>query len=229
MSTTNFREACTTYRYLLDRGFTDKASIILVGDRHRLTKTERNCLYRGVTSQLVGSRRQGKIVPPPRVRQASLAIDWYNVLITVESRLRGLPVFLAEDGVVRDASATHGSYRPSHITAQAMDALVSTLATLWPSRVVAWLDSPIAFSGEMARDLRSRLLGLPFPCEVSLALSADYPLKAFAGIVATSDSVLLDKAESVCDLARIVLVTAWGFSPPPVQDLFPSSPGEPGR
>jgi hypothetical protein len=79
----------------------------------------------------------------------------------------------------------------------------------------------------MAQELRARLAGLPFPAEVTLAPSADFPLKASPGIVASSDSAVLDGCRRAIDLARAVLEERFGFSPPVVHDLFPESRGSP--
>ena len=48
----------------------------------------------------------------------------------------------------------------------------------------------------MAEDVRSRLAALSCPVEVALAQSADYPLKTSPGIVASSDSAVLDKCRA---------------------------------
>jgi hypothetical protein len=225
MSTNYFQDACDTYRYLRNRGYPEKASLKLVADRHRLSRLERNCLFRSIVIDDTASRRRKKVLFA--VSGKPLAIDWYNVLITVESYLCGRQVFLADDGVIRDASATHGSYRSTHITGRAMTAIVDALCRLLPTRVDAWLDAPIAYSGEMADELRGRLAVLPCPASVKLAQSADYPLKTYPGVVATSDSVLLDSAQEIFDLARRVLEDGFGFIPRPVLALFPASAGEP--
>ena len=173
--------------------------------------------------------RREKIVAPEAAAGQAMGVDWYNVLITVESYLRGQVLFVADDGMVRDASATHGSYRTASLTDRAMDDIVREIARLRPSRVDAYLDMPIAFSGRMAADLRARLAALPCASEVALVPSADYPLKAYEGIVASSDSAVLDSCTLVLDLARTVLAVRFGFNPPAVHDLFPGSPGSPPR
>ena len=221
MSTIFFTEACTTYKYLIEKGYPEKATLKLIGDRHGLSRVERNCIFRGVMRGSVAEKRKTKIIAEAEAMDQLIAIDWYNVLITVESYLKGLTLFIAEDGVVRDASATHGSYRRTPLTDKAMEEIVGVMAALRPSRVEAYLDAPIAFSGLMAEILREKLQGLPCPSEVSLARSADYPLKNSRGIVATSDSVILDGAERVLDLARCVLHRQFGFTPPQLSGLFP--------
>ena len=225
MSTNNFAEACATYRLLREKGYPEKATLNLVGDRHSLSRIQRNCLFRGVIPTATAARRRLKIVGRDEAAGQPVALDWYNILITVESYLQGRVLYVADDGVVRDASETHGSYRTGPLTPRAMEEIVAEIARLRPSRIDAFLDMPIAFSGLMAEDLRSRLADLSCPCEVSLAQSADYPLKASAGIVATSDSTLLDKCSRALDLAAAVLAARFSFHPPAVHELFAEPPG----
>lgn len=229
MSTNFFTEACNEYKYLREKGYPEKATLKLVGDKHRLTQVQRNSMFRGIVIAALAQPRQRKIILPADVPGSSLGIDWYNVLITVESYLRGSPIFICEDGIVRDSSATHGSYRSSELTAQALVKIVGELTILAPSRIDVFLDAPIAFSGLMAEEIRRRLDELPCSVLVSLAQSADYPLKAYDGIVASSDSVILDCAPRVADLPRWVLDHGFQFTPPALRDLFPSSPSVPSR
>ncbi len=126
----NFANAVKDYRYLENRAFPDKAALKLVGDRYELTKIQRNMLFRGVVSRSDSIERLGKLVERAQFRQYPLAIDWYNVLITIESYLKGLPVFLADDGVLRDATGMHGSYRMGKVTEQAFDVLIRSLREL---------------------------------------------------------------------------------------------------
>jgi hypothetical protein len=227
MSTNSFQSACDTYRYLRNKGYPEKASLKLIADAHRLSKLERNCMFMGIVADDTASRRRRKVLSS--VAGKPLAIDWYNVLITVESYLGGRCVFLADDGVIRDASAAHGSFRVTDITTQAMASIAGELELLMPVRIDAWLDAPIAYSGLMAHELRGRFLALPFPASVELAQSADYPLKTYPGVLATSDSVLLDSAQEVFDLARCVLERRYNFIPRPILDLFPPSSEAPPR
>jgi hypothetical protein len=222
----SFPEALQDYRFLKNRGYPEKAALKLVGDRWRLDGSERNCLFRGVFAEADCRARRRKLVPPGTVREQALGVDWYNVLITVESYLKGYPVFLADDGVLRDSSGVHGSYRPGKVTEAALRSILAALSLLAPSRLELFLDSPISFSGEMAEDLRRRA---PVPIEVTVSPSADYPLKSFPGVVATSDSSIIDRAgvQRVVDLARFVLENGYGARVPDMGGVFtpPTAPG----
>lgn len=216
--------ACAEYRYLREKGYPEKATLKLVGDRHRLTRAQRNSMFRGIVVEALAGPRQRKIVLPADVLGNSLGIDWYNVLITVESYLRGSPVFISDDGIVRDSSATHGSFHSSELTARALLEIIGELKIMAPSRIDVFLDAPIAFSGLMAEEVRRKLEEIPCPTLVSVAHSADYPLKSYDGVVASSDSVILDSASRVIDLPRSVLQRSFQFIPPLLHDLYPFSP-----
>ncbi|HTP60062.1 MAG TPA: DUF5616 domain-containing protein, partial [Spirochaetia bacterium] len=192
--------------------------------RYRLSRTERNTLFRGVISGDIAAARKKKLLSPDRLRDRELGIDWYNVLITVESFLKGFPLFISDDGVTRDSSATHGSFRRTAVTDRALDAMMRALGALSVRRVDAFLDSPIAFSGLMAEETRARLSMLSIPFLVTLEHTADYPLKTYSGVVASSDSVILDSVDNVFDLPRFVVQTSFGVTPPDLAGLPASFP-----
>lgn len=216
----DFSAAIADYRYLRERGYPAQATLKLVGDHHGLAARERNLLFRGVLPPAQALARQAKLVPPGGLSTRALGVDWYNVLITVESYLKGVAVFLADDGVVRDAAAVHGSYRASPVTEQATAVVLEALREMAPARADFYLDAPVAFSGDMAAALRARLESLPFPVSVEVAESPDYFLKGYPGIVASSDSAILDRAGDILDLARHALRSAFGFEPPGLADLM---------
>ena len=218
----SFQDAIEDYRYLKNRGYPDKAALKLVSDHHRLNSVLRNCLFRAIFSYSDCENRKAKLITAGDIEGHVLGVDWYNVLITVESYLKGFPVFISDDGLVRDSSGVHGSYKPGKTTERAIDEILSRITALKPSRIELFLDSPISFSGDMAEELRGRLSRIPsIPYSVSVFPSADYPLKSFDGIVATSDSSIIDRdqVQQVFDLARHAVETSFGAQIPAVQML----------
>jgi len=214
----NIKIAVENYRYLKNREFPDKASLKLVGDRYRLSRIERNCLFRGVVSLSESERRKTKLVRAGDVKDQALGIDWYNVIITVESYLKGMPVFLSDDGILRDATGVHGSYRSGKVTERAMPSVLDSITALEPQRVDIYLDAPVSFSGSMAADLRDRIADRSH-WDVTVARSPDYVLKSYRGIVASSDSIIIDQAERIVDLPRFVLESRYSFEPPDLLSL----------
>ena len=154
MSTNYFSDACGDFKYLRERGYPEKATLKLVGDRYGLSRVQRNCLFRGIIVGRLADVRRRKIASAQEARGASIGIDWYNVLITVESYLKGVALFISDDGVVRDSSAIHGSYRWTEVTERAVHEIMETLRDMQPGRLDTFLDAPIAFSGAMAEEDR---------------------------------------------------------------------------
>ena len=221
----NFQSAIDDYRFLKNKGYPGKAALKIVGDRYRLSGMARNCLFRAVIADEDCRKRRQKLTSAPVLKGESLGVDWYNVLITVESYLKGLPVFLSDDGVLRDSAGIHGSYRRGRITTLAIEKILEGIEQLGLCEVDMFLDSPISFSGKMAEELREclkDLLAIPFT--VTVILSADYPLKSFIGAVATSDSIIMDKEEvkKIFDLAKFVLERSFQFIALRLDQLHPA-------
>lgn len=210
----DFVQAIADYRYLRERDYSPRAALKLVGDHHELSARERNLLFRGVLPRALAGARAARLVSAADAAGRCIGVDWYNVLITVESYLKGIAVFVADDGLVRDAAAVHGSYRSGLITDQAIGVVVEAMRKLSPARADLLVDAPVAFSGQMAAALRDRLRGLPFASRVEVVESPDYALKGYCGVVASSDSAIIDRAAKVLDLARFALHEAFGFEPP---------------
>ncbi|NOY09532.1 MAG: DUF434 domain-containing protein [Spirochaetes bacterium] len=216
----DFHKAVCDYRFLLERGYPGKASLKLIGDRYRLSKIRRNCLFRGVVDSGTAFSRKRKIVPLKKAEAVAVGVDWYNTLITVESYLKGCTLFIADDGIVRDSAGIHGSYRESRVTEKAVNEIIKHLVNLKPDRLDIFIDSPVSYSGVMGEKIRSKLENaVKGKYSVQLVPSADYPLKRYRGIVASSDSVILDSAAAVIDLPRFILEYCFNYIPPAVENL----------
>lgn len=166
-----------------------------------MDRLHRNLLHRGIFSQKESSRRRHKLLSVQDIKSANLAIDGYNVVITIESALRGLPLIEANDGVVRDVAEVSSQYKVSETTNQALEILFDLLWHLRPANTLILLDAPISFSGTFASKLREMMKDRQM---VGDALAVKVPeryLIGFEGIVATSDSALIDQSEKVVDLA----------------------------
>lgn len=214
------KEAIEDYRYLLNKNYPQKALLKLVGDRYRLSRGERNCLFRGVGKTSESLSRCRKIVNSSEISHSSLGIDWYNVLITVDSYLKGYPLFIADDGIIRDSSGVHGSFHVKKTTERAIKEIITCIEMLKAENTEVYLDSPISHSGDMAYLLREKCTkALTIPFNIKVVPSADYFLKNYKGIIASSDSIICDNVKHIFDLARYVLFTRFQFIPPKLEEL----------
>lgn len=199
------------YRYLLDRGYPGASTLALVGNRYRLDARERMILMRGVLdaerSRANAAKRLGSLEPG-----ASLCVDGYNVLFTLWNYMRGAPLFVATDGLLRDAGASHGRFSGTNGFERALELFAEWIGAFELGSLTVALDAPVSFSAMHAAALRDRLGELCLSVEVMVAASADPVVAAFDGdAIASSDSALVASSRAPAfDLARAVLERAFG-------------------
>ncbi len=199
------REASRDFRYLLNRGYPRKRSLELVGNRYQLSSDERHLLHRGVFSEEDSKRRRSKKIPLSRLRGKKLAIDGYNVLITLEAGLSGRPLILGDDGFIRDISGLSGKYRRSEKTVEALSLILDALKKGRPEYTLFLFDSPISKSGDLAREIRIRMEQEGISGCAQAVRVPEKILNRFSGVVATSDTAILDQVERAVDLAGYIL------------------------
>jgi len=198
------REAVEDLRYLLGRGYGRISAVKFVGDKYVLDKSQRLLLYRGVYPPEGASDHQRKIVAPTDIVQSALSIDGFNVLWTVDGALKGRPLFLCDDGFVRDISAIHGSITQGDIL-KPLELIIVVLKELNPKNVHFVFDRLISRSGEISRDVKRLLSSTSLKGDASTATSADFEVLRKGEIVATSDSIIIEKASRAFDLAAYVI------------------------
>lgn len=207
----DFAQAARDYRLLLDKGYPVNASIKLVGDRYRLDKALRMVLFRGVLDGSASARNEARVLST-LPSGSHIALDGYNVLFTLTNYLRGHPVFISTDGLLRDAGGAHGRVADSDQFLSAIDRLCRSLARLSVARATVYLDSPVPKSALHAEALRKALNDSGLKGEVYIAPSADkFLIDCRIDAIATSDSAIVAKAAApVFDLARCILESEFG-------------------
>lgn len=209
--------AIRDYRLLLDRGYPVKATLKLVGDRYRLAREARTILFRGIADGRKSGLIQERIITA-LPEEPSLAVDVYNVLYTLVNYRKGRPLFIATDGLLRDAGGLHGRIPDGGALDEALRLLTAALAALKPSRLALYLDAPVSGSGDLASQLRRlcRGAGIAGNLTVEALPSADPAVRSWAGTACiTADSAIALKAASpTFDLARRILEDTWGASFP---------------
>ena len=206
----DLQKAAKDFRYLLNRGYPRKTSLELVGNRYGLTFDERHLLHRGVFSDSDSQSRRRKIIPIEAIKNKDLAVDGHNVLITVEAGLSGRPLILADDGFVRDISGLSGSFKKTEVTEKAILLIVTFLKKWRPRHTLFLFDAPISKSGMLAQELRSLLQKEGLPGDALAMKVPEKTLIGFQGVIATSDTGIIDRSEKVLDLAGDIIRTKIG-------------------
>jgi len=199
------QDAAEDFRYLLNRGYPKKAALELVGNRYGLTYDERHLLHRGVFSDRDSISRQKKKIPILQIRGQDLAIDGYNVLITIEAGLSGRPLVLADDGFIRDISGLSGNFKKSEKTEEALQLIFNVLKKVKPRQTLFLFDAPISMSGKLAQEVRGLLKRDRLPGDSMAIKVPEKILIGFPGGIATSDTAIIDQSKKVIDLAGYIL------------------------
>ena len=198
-------EAAEDLRYLLARGYRREPALKLVGDKRRLSRLERLMLYRGVYDGATAEARRRKLADPAEASGRRLAVDGYNVLITLEAALSGAPLILCDDGVVRDLTASHGKHKATERTAKALRLLIGFLKEAKPSEANFFFDSQVGGSGELAAKVGRMLAEAGLKGSARAVKRGDKAALLGGEIVATSDSALIDKARLAIDIAQKII------------------------
>lgn len=187
-------------RYLLDRKYPKKSAITYVSNRYGLTKDERNILVRIACEKDISNDRKRKLVSIEFIQDKNLFIDGFNVLITVESLILGYPVFLCDDGILKDVRSLFRRYKIGFITKEALSMIEMITSKYTPKEIVIIFDSQISRSGDlskMARDIFDKDNCLVF---TSKDTDKEIMENSRKGIIATSDGIIIDNVDNVLDI-----------------------------
>ena len=193
--------------WLLSRGYADKSSLKIVGDRYALTQRQRLAVMRASCSDSQRKNRSRKQISPEQVRSQPLMIDGYNVLITIEAALARAPLFICRDGSIRDLASIHGTYRNVEETLPAIEIIAHVLNTLKITQAVWLLDQPVSNSGRLKKRIASFAETHSLDWDVQLVPNPDPVLAESSRPIATSDSNILDGCKRWLNLARIIINT----------------------
>jgi len=202
---TGLRTALADYSLLLTKGYAEKSALKLVGDKFTLTERQRLAVMRSACSdQQVESRNRHRI-PIEELAGRGIAVDGYNVLITIEAAMSGGVIFRGRDGCLRDLASIHGTYRKVTETIPAVELIGRFLKEVHAGRVLWLLDRPVSNSGRLKTLIGELAQKNGWDWQIELALSPDTELKRTELIVASSDSVVLDDCRKWTNLAAEII------------------------
>ena len=203
------RTAAAEYSWLLTRSYAVDSALTLVGDHHSLTARQRLAIRRSACSDQALGERMARQIALHDARGGPIAIDGYNLLITVESALSGGIIFIGRDGCCRDLASVHGTYRKVEETVPAVMLIADYLGSQAVPHVDWYLDRPVSNSGRLKVLMAETLGRHPSPGKtiwnIELVASPDTVLSDHHGTVATADSAILDRCGPWVNLAKAIL------------------------
>jgi hypothetical protein len=199
------REALADFSMLLTKGYADKSALKLVGDRFSLTQRQRLAIMRSACSDQQRQSRLERQVPIETLAGQPIAIDGYNLLITIEAAMSGGLIFRGRDGCFRDLASIHGTYRRVEETVPAVKLISEFLAEIRVAHTLWLFDSPVSNSGRLKTLLGRLASEHTWPWEIRLTISPDAELSRTDTTVVSSDSVVLDACHRWTNLAAEII------------------------
>ncbi len=200
-----FTEATNDLCYLLTRGYASNSSVQLVGNRYRLNKRQQSALSRIAASDQQVATRQKSCCTVADLKNKTIHIDGFNLLILLESALSGVYIFKGRDGAYRDISSVHGSYKRVVKTEEAIAMVGNTLKEMEVGIVKWYLDQPVSNSGRLKTMLMNISKAHEFNWEVELVFDPDKVLAKSEAVVVSADSWVLDEAKEWFNLSAHLL------------------------
>ena len=188
----------------------------MVGDKFMLPRDMRQILYRGVVPEEQAKLRLVKI---GSVEKGDLVlIDTYNVLFTVNNYLLGRPLFISNDGMLRDAGEMRGRIINKPQFSRSVTLMLETMQN-WPAAsYIHYLDEPVAYSGRLSIELCKDMVQMGINGDAYTVRSPDQKLiQEQSDAICTSDGAIIDHYQGkVIDMPRFLLQNVFQSSFPQV-------------
>lgn len=203
--------AAADLRYLLNRGYHIKGASVFVGNHYLLSERQRLALARAVSSDdNIRARKSREVEEIPCA--ATVNIDGFNTIITLEVALSDSLLLKCMDGTVRDLAALRGTYRLIDKTGRAITLIGKMLESAKIAKAVFYLDAPVSNSGRLKQRIVELLDAYRFEVQVEVIHNVDTVLEGLDNVI-TSDAIILDKCISWINLNEKIISDAIGAYP----------------
>jgi len=205
-------------RRILLSGYPKFVTIRFVADHFQLNVEERHILTRIIVSPDRIVPRISKKVTSTDIKYKEILLDGYNVLLGVDNLLRKKPIWLCDDGYVRDTRRYFSKAKNVKNLEESLDLVIKFLCEANPKSVIFLLDAQISRSGELASFIRYKIEEHGIPGDARISKATDFELKAYEGrskndiVVATSDGIVIDSVSQVIDIPAC-LMEKMGIEP----------------
>jgi len=199
------KEAVSDVCYLLSRGYAEKSSVALVGNRYWLNARQQRALQGMVASEDQIQKRKLTMLSKEKLHGQDIIVDGFNVLIVLESALSGGYVFKGKDTCLRDLSGVHGTYKRVQQTEKVMQLVGNFLKDCGVKHVLWLLDKPVSNSGRLKLLLLEIAQKKEYNWEVDLEYSPDKILAESERVAISSDAWILNHAHRWFNLSMHII------------------------
>lgn len=191
--------------YLLSRGYAEKACCDLAGNRYRL-KTRQIQAFRSVAaSDIQIQHRKLKQLDFSDLKEKTVFLDGFNIIILLESLLSEAYIFEGLDGCYRDLSGVHGTYKRVNQTYEAIELIAGVFQKTNAEKFIWIFDKPVSNSGRIKEMILEFAQENNLNWEVNLEFNPDKFLVENAEITVSSDAWILDHCKSWFNLTEFLM------------------------
>lgn len=203
---TILKAAAKDYCWLLDRDYSAKAALKIVGDHFKLRERQRKALDRCCQpSGLVMGIKQRELILASGIIDQPIIIDGFNLLIILEAALSGAPLFKGRDSLIRDISGLHGSYHKISETPIAISLAAEFFKEFPPSHILWVFDKPVSNSGRLAALVAQTGKETTIKWHTKLENQTDNKVSQSDGVVISSDSQIVTKCGKWFNLSSYII------------------------
>lgn len=199
------KEAVADMRYFLSRGYGEKATLALVGNRYRLNSRQQQAVRGMSASQNQIEDRKSKEIEIQNLTGKEIIIDGFNALILLESILSNAYVFKGLDGFIRDLSSVYGTYKKVKQTSQAIEIIADFFVKQQIKKAYWLFDKPVSNSGKLKQIIERIASENNYNWTVELVNNPDKIIAERNLIAITSDAWILDNCSANFNLIKHIL------------------------
>ncbi len=188
---------------LAQMGYPENPSFSLISAKYSLSEKDLFALRKIVRWPEEAIFNSLKRIPPELAFGKEIRVDGYNVLGTIQAMIEGEPVFLSNDGYVRDITSAYRSFHQRKIADRAIELLLEELEQVKAGEVLILFDQPVSKSGELSARVRNLLASTGLRGDARTEKSVDFDVPR-GEIAASSDVAVIKKAKAVLDLPSLV-------------------------
>lgn len=191
-------------RFLIDRGYPIKPVVKLIGDHYQLSTRQRLALTRSTCTTQAEKLRREKSLSLQEMKNQTIFIDGFNVIITLEVALSGGIILKGQDNIMRDLAGLRGTYRLIDKTELALVLLGKVLDELGVKEVYLYLDAPVSNSGRLKQKIFEQSVNWKVKVQVEVVNNPDTLLSNKEHVI-TGDAIILDRCKSYFNLVAYII------------------------
>lgn len=190
--------------WLINREYKIEPVVIFVSNRYQFSNRQRDCIKRVVCTNEQQEIRKNKRLSIDKLREGTIYIDGFNLIITLEVALSKGTLIIGSDDNIRDLAGLRGTYKVIDKTEEALNLIYMFLQENNCKSVIFYLDSPVSNSGNLKYKILECAKNTNIDTHVKLVNNADVILEKLDRVV-SSDAVIIDKCISYFNLSKMII------------------------